>query len=161
MKSILLPLILISSATWCQVLRVDPETKLFTLDRVEELDTMKAASIFAKTKEWMVLKSANISGEVAPTLLKGTMTGTCIAPFGGDMPCLFNVSVRIKTGAIKATVDNFQFIMTDQPPSPIEAQFIDPAAAIIKKKKAAVGVEAAGNEIVNELIKHLRTNSDF
>lgn len=138
---------------------VNPETKLFTYEQTSQVDSMKAADLFAKAKEWMVLKNAKISGEVSPSMIKASFQTTCPGP-AGKLDCTVDITVRSKDGAVKVTFDRFVY-QTGMGPSPVEDQFVDPAAAIVKKKKIPVGLEAMGAELAASLLKHLKAKRDF
>jgi hypothetical protein len=160
MKVVCILLVLIPFLGLSQQLKFSTETKLITFERVEDLDSMKANLIFSKAKEWLVTNSATISGEVSPTLIKSSM----VAQYPGDMgqtKYLFDVTLKVKDGAVKVIVDNYKIFMSSGNHLPVEGQFIDAANAIAKGKKIPTGLQSGGNEFTEKLVKYIRAKSDF
>ena len=165
MKKVIISLILILPIkSFSQhSLFVDSETKLVTFEKVYELDTLKADYIFDKAKEWFIeyFREASevIRGENKPSLIKGTFINEYFFVFRKEK---FNndITVRIKDGAIKITINNFR---SNGSPA-LENRGIKKGGILRTGDgitKTFVDVDYQCKELSEDLIKFINSKSDW
>lgn len=93
---------------------VSPGVGKITYEEVIEVDGKTADEIFKKTKEWFVeyFRSAEdvVRGEIEPSMIKGTFAASYRGAMNTPQGYTNDIIVRIKDGALKVTIDNFEGI---------------------------------------------------
>ncbi|SRR5258706_6541976 len=93
-----------------QTLKVSPDAKLITYDTIINFEGNNAEKLFDKTKAWFVenFRDAKevIRGENKPDLIKGTFITQYAIPMS-RATYENDITVRLKDGAIKITINRF------------------------------------------------------
>lgn len=140
---------------------------LFTYERTEQLDSVKALQIFTKSKEYLIetFRSVDPPGESSPTLLTKQITIHKDNGFANPSDFYADLTIKIKDGAMRVTVTKFLIYFPDSDPKAkpltLEGQVVDPAKAVTKEKKVYLGLEEACNQLVLELMKRVKSKDDW
>jgi hypothetical protein len=156
------PLIFLACAAGAQSNLFAVRDGLISYERVEQLDTMKADKIFTKTKEW-VIETFNssktvIQGESKPSLIKCNYLTSYSAALGMKQKFTNALTLKIKDGAIKITIDNY----ATEGGGKLENTALKLDGTMRPSmKKSFQSMEDEGNRITESLLAFLKKKNDF